>query len=50
MVAKGYAKAYGIDYEEVFIPIVRMAAMRVIIAMANKRILLHQICEECFLA
>ena len=43
LVAKGYAQTYGIDFEETFSPIFKMAAMRAVIAMAAaKRWDLHQ--------
>ena len=33
LVAKGYAQTYGIDYEETFSKVARMATVRVVIAM-----------------
>ena len=43
LVAKGYAQAYGIDFEETFSPIAKMATVRAMIAMAAaKRWDLHQ--------
>lgn len=38
LVAKGYTQTYGIDYEETFAPIVRMATMRVVIAVAGLKV------------
>ena len=34
LVAKGYAQTYGIDFEETFSPVAKMAIVRVVIAMA----------------
>ena len=34
MVAKGFVQTYGIDYEETFSPVARMATVRAVIAMA----------------
>ena len=44
LVAKGYAQTYGIDYEETFSPIAKMAIVRTIIAVvaASKNWVLHQ--------
>ncbi|MCO5559828.1 hypothetical protein L7F22_013432 [Adiantum nelumboides] len=43
LVAKGYAQTYGIDYEEIFAPIAKMATIRAIIAVAaSKSWILHQ--------
>ena len=43
LVAKGYAQTYGIDFEETFSPVAKMATMRAVIAMAAaKRWDLHQ--------
>ncbi|MCO5599149.1 hypothetical protein L7F22_053249 [Adiantum nelumboides] len=44
LVAKGYAQTYGIDYEETFSPVAKMATIRTIIVVAtSKGWLLHQI-------
>lgn len=37
LVAKGYAQTYGIDYEETFAPVAKMAIVRAIIAVAAAR-------------
>ena len=34
LVTKGYAQTYGIDFEEMFNPVAKMATVRVVIAMA----------------
>ena len=42
LVAKGYAQRYGIDFEETFSPIAKMAIVRALIAIAaSKRWDLH---------
>ncbi|MCO5560031.1 hypothetical protein L7F22_013637 [Adiantum nelumboides] len=43
LVAKGYAQTYGIDYEETFAPVAKMAIVRAVIAVvATKDWILHQ--------
>ncbi len=43
LVAKGYAQTYGIDYEETFAPVAKMATMRAVIVVAASRgWVLHQ--------
>ena len=43
LVVKGYAQTYGIDFEETFSPVAKMATVRAMIAMAAaKRWDLHQ--------
>jgi hypothetical protein len=43
LVAKGYAQTHGIDYEETFAPVAKMATMRAVIAVAASRgWVLHQ--------
>jgi len=44
VVAKGYAQNYGVDYEEIFSPLVKMATLKAMIAMiVVKGWFLHQI-------
>ena len=51
IVAKGYAHTYGINYEEAFSPVARMAIVRVVIVVAEtKGWSLHQMDVECLLA
>ena len=43
LVAKGYAQTYGIDFEETFSPVAKMATIRAVIALAaSKGWILHQ--------
>ncbi|MCO5550338.1 hypothetical protein L7F22_003822 [Adiantum nelumboides] len=43
LVAKGYSQTYGIDYEEIFAPVAKMATVRAVIAVAaTKGWILHQ--------
>jgi hypothetical protein len=43
LVAKGYAQTHGIDYEETFAPVAKMATMKAVITVAaSKGWLLHQ--------
>jgi len=43
LVAKGYAQTHGINYEETFAPVAKMATMRAMIAVvASKGWVLHQ--------
>ena len=37
LVAKGYAQTYGIDFEEIFSPVSKMAIVRAVIAMAASK-------------
>ena len=37
LVTKGYAQTYGIDFEETFSHVAKMATMRVVIAMATRK-------------
>ena len=34
LVAKGYAQTYGIDFEETFSPVAKMATVKAVISMA----------------
>jgi len=44
LVAKGYAQQYGIDYDEIFSPVVKFSSERTLIAFAVQNgMLLHQI-------
>ena len=38
LVAKGYKQQYGVDYEDVFAPIVRMETVRLMISLAAQKI------------
>ena len=43
LVAQGYSQTYGIDYEEVFSPVVRYSSIRTLLALANAHDLeIHQ--------
>ncbi len=43
LIAKGYAQTHGIDYDETFVPVAKMATVKVVIAMAASRgWVLHQ--------
>lgn len=37
LVAKGYEQQYGVDYEEVFVPVARINTTQLHIALATKR-------------
>ena len=37
LVAKGYAQTYGIDFEETFSPVAKMATVRAVISMATAK-------------
>ena len=37
LVAKGYAQTYGIDFEETFSPVAKMATVRAVITMAASK-------------
>lgn len=53
LVAKGYAQTYGIDYEETFAPIAKMATIRTVIAMvgySKRMVYASNGCKECILA
>jgi hypothetical protein len=38
LVAKGYKQQYGVDYEDVFAPVVRMETIRLMISLAAQKI------------
>ena len=43
LVAKGYAQKYGVDFEETFLPVVRLSSIRALIAFAVQHdMLIHQ--------
>ena len=47
LVAKGYAQKYGIDYDEIFSPVVRFSSIRFLIAFAVQHdMLIHQMDVE----
>ena len=44
LMAKGYAQTYGIDYQKMFAPVVKMNTMRVLLSLAGNLIWpLHQL-------
>ena len=47
LVAKGYAQKYGIDYDEIFLPVVRFSSIRLLLAFAvQHNMLIYQIDVE----
>ena len=44
LVAKGYVQTYGIDYEETFAPVTKMATVRavIVVVVASKGWIMHQ--------
>ena len=47
LVAKGYAQKYGIDYDEIFLPVVRFSSIRFLLAFAVQHdFLTHQMDVE----
>ena len=47
LVAKGYAQKYGIDYDEIFSPVVRFSSIRLLLAFAVQHdMLIHQMDVE----
>ena len=47
LVAKGYTQKYGIDYDEIFSPVVRFSSIRLLLAFAVQHdMLIHQMDVE----
>jgi len=47
-VAKGYTKIVGLDYDDTFSPVTKMASIRLFIAMSSTMTSLSTGCQKCF--
>jgi hypothetical protein len=49
LVVKGFSQKKGINFEEIFSPVVKMSSIRVVLGLAaNMNLEIEHQCEDCF--